>query len=150
MKSFKFRLYPNKKQTELINKTIGCARFVFNYTLAQQKKIDDMWYIVEEMYQSGQLPQNNWTGTFFNKNNAEKAITKLKKNHTFLNEVDSTALQNAVGNVANAYSRYYDKLGGRPKFKSKKMKFNHIKLSLIKHRRVEVLELKAIIFSFQS
>ena len=120
MKSFKFRLYPNKKQTELINKTIGCARFVFNYTLAQQKKIDDMWYTVEEMYQSGQLPQNNWKGAFFNKNNAEKAVTQLKKNHTFLNEVDSTALQNAVGNVASAYSRYYDKLGGKPKFKSKK------------------------------
>ena len=43
IKAYKFRLYPNKKQTELINKTIGCARFVFNYTLAEQKKIDDMW-----------------------------------------------------------------------------------------------------------
>ena len=64
MKAYKFRLYPTKKQAELINKTIGCARFVFNYTLAQQKKIDDMWYIVEEMYQSGQLPQNNWKGSF--------------------------------------------------------------------------------------
>ena len=120
IKSFKFRLYPNKKQAELINKTIGCARFVFNYTLAQQKKIDDMWYVVEEMYQSGQLPQNNWKGAFFNKNNAEKAVTQLKKNHKFLNEVDSTTLQNAVGNVDNAYSRYYSKLGGKPKFKSKK------------------------------
>ena len=120
MKAYKFRLYPTKKQAELINKTIGCARFVFNYTLAQQKKIDDMWYIVEEMYQSGQLPQNNWKGSFFNKINSEKAVTKLKKNHPFLKEVDSTALQNAVGNVDNAYSRYYDKLGGKPKFKSKK------------------------------
>ena len=120
IKAYKFRLYPNKKQTELINKTIGCARFVFNYTLAQQKKIDDMWYKVEEMYQSGQLPQNNWKGAFFNKIDAEKAITQLKKNHPFLKEVDSTALQNAVGNLDNAYSRYYDKLGGKPKFKSKK------------------------------
>ena len=120
IKAYKFRLYPTKKQAVLINKTIGCARFVFNYTLAQQKKIDDMWYIVEEMYQSGQLPQNNWKGSFFNKINSEKAVTKLKKNHPFLKEVDSTALQNAVGNVDNAYSRYYDKLGGKPKFKSKK------------------------------
>ena len=120
IKAYKFRLYPNKKQTELINKTIGCARFVFNYTLAEQKKIDDMWYKVEEMYQSGQLPQNNWKGAFFNKIDAEKAVTQLKKNHPFLKEVDSTALQNAVGNVDSAYSRYYDKLGGKPKFKSKK------------------------------
>lgn len=120
IKAFKFRLYPTKKQATLIDKTIGCARFVFNYTLAQQKKIDDMWYKVEEMYQSGQLPQNNWKGAFFSKNNAEKAVTQLKKNHTFLKEVDSTALQNAVGNIDNAYSRYYNKLGGKPKFKSKK------------------------------
>lgn len=120
MKSYKFRLYPNKKQAELINKTIGCARFVFNYTLAQQKKIDDMWYIVEEMYQSGQLSQNNWKGSFFNKIDSEKALTKLKKNHPFLKEVDSTALQSAVSNVDDAYSRYYNKLGGKPKFKSKK------------------------------
>jgi putative transposase len=27
-KAYKFRIYPNKKQTELINKTIGCSRFV--------------------------------------------------------------------------------------------------------------------------
>lgn len=120
MKSYKFRLYPNKKQAELINKTIGCARFVFNYTLAQQKKIDNMWYIVEEMYQSGQLSQNNWKGSFFNKIDSEKALTKLKKNHPFLKEVDSTALQSAVSNVDDAYSRYYNKLGGKPKFKSKK------------------------------
>ena len=120
MKAYKFRLYPNRNQAELINKTIGCARFVFNYTLAQQKKIDDMWYTVEEMHQSGQLPRNNWKGAFFNKNNAVKAITQLKKNHPFLKEVDSTALQNAVSNVDNAYIRYYDKIGGKPKFKSKK------------------------------
>lgn len=127
MKAYRFRLYPTKKQAKLINKTFGCVRFVFNYTLAQQKKIDDMWYTVEEMYQSGQLSQNNWKSDFFNKNNAEKAVTQLKKNHKFLNEVDSTALQNAVSNVDNAYSRYYNKLGGKPKFKSKKNKVQSYK-----------------------
>ena len=29
----KFRIYPNKKQKELINKTFGCARFVYNQIL---------------------------------------------------------------------------------------------------------------------
>lgn len=32
-RAYKFRLYPNKKQEILINKTIGCSRFVFNYFL---------------------------------------------------------------------------------------------------------------------
>ncbi|WP_415782917.1 helix-turn-helix domain-containing protein, partial [Bacillus manliponensis] len=32
-KTFKFRIYPNKEQAILINKTIGCSRFVFNHFL---------------------------------------------------------------------------------------------------------------------
>ena len=31
---YKFRIYPNKTQENLINRTLGCARFVFNHFLA--------------------------------------------------------------------------------------------------------------------
>ncbi|WP_159431722.1 helix-turn-helix domain-containing protein, partial [Atopostipes suicloacalis] len=34
-KAYKFRLYPNKEQAILINKTIGCSRFVYNHFLNQ-------------------------------------------------------------------------------------------------------------------
>lgn len=37
-KAYKYRIYPNKKQEELINKTFGCTRFVYNRYLA--KKIE--------------------------------------------------------------------------------------------------------------
>ncbi|HDR6861261.1 TPA: helix-turn-helix domain-containing protein, partial [Bacillus thuringiensis] len=33
-KAYKFRIYPNQAQAILINKTIGCSRFVFNYFLS--------------------------------------------------------------------------------------------------------------------
>ena len=33
-KAYKFRIYPNQAQTILINKTIGCSRFVFNHFLS--------------------------------------------------------------------------------------------------------------------
>ncbi|WP_445661562.1 helix-turn-helix domain-containing protein [Bacillus sp. FSL P2-0099] len=33
-KAYKFRIYPNKAQATLINKTIGCSRFVFNHFLS--------------------------------------------------------------------------------------------------------------------
>ncbi len=33
-KAFKFRIYPNQAQAILINKTIGCSRFVFNHFLS--------------------------------------------------------------------------------------------------------------------
>ncbi|HWO95792.1 MAG TPA: helix-turn-helix domain-containing protein [Bacillus sp. (in: firmicutes)] len=38
-KAYRFRLYPNKKQTESIHKTIGCSRFVFNFFLCKQKEL---------------------------------------------------------------------------------------------------------------
>jgi uncharacterized protein (DUF1697 family) len=43
-KAYKFRIHPNKKQIELINKTIGCSRFVFNFFLAKQRGKDIYWY----------------------------------------------------------------------------------------------------------
>ena len=37
-KAYKFRLYPNQKQKELINKTFGCTRLVYNYYLDKKIK----------------------------------------------------------------------------------------------------------------
>ena len=73
-KAYKFRIYPNYNQIDLINKTIGCSRFVYNYFVGKQKNKDAYWYIVNEMVQNGQLSQNNWKGEFFNKNQSIKAV----------------------------------------------------------------------------
>ena len=35
-KSYKFRIYPNKEQENLIQKTFGSTRYVFNHYLAQR------------------------------------------------------------------------------------------------------------------
>ena len=32
-RNYIFRIYPNLKQREIINKTFGCSRFVYNYYL---------------------------------------------------------------------------------------------------------------------
>ncbi|MGN1312362.1 MAG: helix-turn-helix domain-containing protein, partial [Bacilli bacterium] len=37
-RAYKFRLYPNNNQLELINKFFGCNRFVYNYYLDKIKK----------------------------------------------------------------------------------------------------------------
>ena len=37
-KGFKFRLYPNKTQRELIAKTFGCTRFIYNKMLSDKKE----------------------------------------------------------------------------------------------------------------
>ncbi|MBM4765411.1 IS200/IS605 family element RNA-guided endonuclease TnpB, partial [Bacillus sp. B15-48] len=119
-KAYKFRIYPTKKQTELINKTIGCSRFVFNFFLGRQKEKDAYWSIVEEMVQKGQLPANNWKGKCLNKYDTVKSLPELKKHYEFLKEVDSIALQKSVENLADSYERYYKKQNKQPRFKSKK------------------------------
>ena len=119
-KAYKFRIYPNNKQIELINKTIGCSRFVFNFFLGKQKDKDAYWYICEEMVQNGQLPKNNWKGEYLNKKEVIKSLPKLKKHYEFLKEVDSIALQKSVENLADSYDRYYKKQNKQPRFKSKK------------------------------
>ena len=34
-RAYKFRIYPDKVQKELINKTFGCNRFVYNFFLSK-------------------------------------------------------------------------------------------------------------------
>lgn len=38
-KAYKFRLYPNEAQQELINKTLGSTRFVYNMMLYEKEKL---------------------------------------------------------------------------------------------------------------
>lgn len=120
LKAFKFRCYPNQQQTSFIQKTFGCSRFVFNQLLAEQKRKEDYWFIVNEMVQNGQLPQNNWKSGFFNKVENVKKLPLLKEVYNFLKEVDSIALQASVENLADGFDRFYKKQNKKPKFKSKK------------------------------
>lgn len=96
-KAYKYRIYPTSQQTELINKTIGCTRFVYNTLLADCKK---------------QYEENG-------KSNI-KTPANLKKNFEWLKEVDSLALCNAQMNLKTAYSRFFQKKAKFPKFHSKK------------------------------
>lgn len=84
-KAFKFRLYPASEQAVLINKTIGCVRFVFNHFLARRK----------EAY--GQ--ERRTLG--YNACSAE--LTTLKREKAWLKEADSTALQRALRALDEAY-----------------------------------------------
>ena len=120
MKAFKYRIFPTAEQKEEILLNINCSKFVFNFSLATQKRKDEMWYIVEEMVQQGYFEENNWKGNFFNVVESKNALKELKKNHHWLKKADSIALQATVENLGKAYDKYYKHIGGKPKFKSKK------------------------------
>ena len=102
IKGFKLRIYPNNKQTILINKTLGCCIYVYNKGLALRKDNHDKG-----------LP-----ATF---NETCRMLTRMKNNEdtAFLKEADSVALVQALKNLDAAYSNFFKKRAKYPKFKSK-------------------------------
>ena len=47
-KSYKFRMYPTDEQSNLIDKNLGCKRFLYNYFLNEYKstkKFSSYYYI---------------------------------------------------------------------------------------------------------
>ena len=102
-KSYKFRLYPNKEQEVLLQKTFGCVRFVYNQCLA---------YKIEK-YKS-----ENVSLSRFGISNYKNQV--LKKEHAWLKEVDKWALENAVTNLDSAYQKFFKEHSRFPKFKNKK------------------------------
>ena len=108
-KAYKYRIYPNKKQQELIQKTFGCTRFVYNYYLNKRK----------EMYENDK--------TTFTYNMCSKDLTSLKKDLEWLKEVDSVGLQSSLKDLDYAYQKFFKEHTGYPKFKSKKNRYKSYK-----------------------
>ena len=96
-KSYRFRFYPNKKQLELINKTFGSSRYVYNYYLDKMKN---------KGYVSASTNIKDYTSI-------------LKYNTPFLQEVDSIVLTKSIFNLDDDYKKLFNKTGGYPKHKSK-------------------------------
>ena len=103
LKSYKFRLYPKKLQEELIQKTFGCVRFVYNQCLSY--KIDKY---KNEKINLSRIDVNNYKNQI------------LKAKYEWLREVDKNALDGAVINLDVAYKNFFRNNKGFPKFKSKK------------------------------
>ena len=96
-KAYKFRLYPNNKQLELINKTFGSSRYVYNYYLDKMKN-------------------NGYVSAY---TNIKDYTSTLKYDAVFLQEIDSIVIRKSIFNLDNAYKKLFNKTGGYPKFKSK-------------------------------
>ncbi|PXW80018.1 helix-turn-helix protein, partial [Pseudogracilibacillus auburnensis] len=93
LKAYKFRIYPNRNQEELIAKTIGCARFVYNHFLHR-------W---NTTYSE--------TGKGLSYNQCSAMLPKMKRveETEWLKEVDSIALQSSLKNLADSFSRFFKK-----------------------------------------
>ena len=87
LKAFKFRLEPNKQQKVLINKTLGCTRFLYNQMLSEKQ----LKYKTEDKSKC-------------------KTEKEYKSEFSFLKEVDSIALQQSRIDLKTAYTNFFRKL----------------------------------------
>ena len=108
-KGLEVRLYPSKEQRVLIEKTLGCSRFVYNHILAIKK---ELW----EDYKLSYNPN----------------LKSFKEEWNFLNKVPSQALANAYMDCINSFKNFFNGKSGKtnnkqayPKF-HKKGKWNPI------------------------
>ena len=95
--AYRYRAYPNEAQVILLQKTFGCARFIWNQMLADIKA-----YYEKEHKALYPTP------------------AQYKADHEWLKEVDSLALANVQLDLKQAFQRFFkDKKTGYPNFKSK-------------------------------
>ena len=96
--AYKFRIYPDSKQQELMSKTFGCTRFIYNRMLEEKIR-----YYEETGKQLRNTP------------------AQYKNVFPFLKEVDSLALANAQLHLETAFRNFFRrKDAGFPKFKRRK------------------------------
>jgi len=120
-KSYKYRIYPNKAQSQILAQTFGCVRFVYNHYL--DKRI--------------QIYKEDKTTLGYTKCSADLTNLKMQPGYECLNDVDSTALQSSLKNldienplsvefefnkVEFTFKNFFEQPKyGFPKFKSKKI-----------------------------
>lgn len=102
-KTYKFRIYPNNIQIDLINKSIGSSRFIYNYFL---NKKNTMYKELNINYPLKDMLLD---------------LKVLESNYEWLKEVDSILLRKTLFNLDDAYTRFFKKLSDYPKYKKKSL-----------------------------
>ena len=100
-KAYKFRMYPTIEQEELINKSIGSNRFIYNYYLNKKQMLYKEYkvnYSLKDM---------------------KKDLKLVYSEYPWLKEVDSMSLRIALENLDVAYTNFFDKRSELPKYKKK-------------------------------
>lgn len=103
LKTYEYRIYPNKEQEVLIQKHFGCTRFVYNKALSLKM----------EAYTKDNINISKYD--LINK------VVEWKNTEEFnwLKEVYSQALQQSIFHLDSAFTKFYREKEGYPKFKSK-------------------------------
>ncbi len=101
IKTFKYKIKPTVKQSEQLNRTFGCVRFVYNWGLDVKKS---------------SYAESKKSVSYVD---LAKMLTSLKKEKPFLCEVANESLQQSLRNLDTAFTRFFRLKKGFPKYKSR-------------------------------
>jgi putative transposase len=103
-RAYKFRFYPTTEQENLLRRTMGCVRLVYNKALATRT---EAWYEKQERIDYKQT---------------SSLLTSWKKNEElqFLNEVSCVPLQQCLRHLQKAFFNFWGKRAKYPRFKKKR------------------------------
>ena len=103
-RAYKFRFYPTTEQENLLRRTMGCVRLVYNKALATRTIA---WYEKQERIQYKETSSllTNW-----------KKVEELD----FLNEVSCVPLQQCLRHLQKAFANFWGKRAKYPRFKVKR------------------------------
>lgn len=121
--ALKLKLSPTQEQKSFLDRTFGCARFIYNFYLNEKNQ-----FYEKEIKPLGndKKARNAVWKTF-----EETPLKDLKVKYPWLKESNSQALCNAYMNLKGAYQKFYKGQTDLPKFHSKKNK-NSFKDSMMK------------------
>lgn len=105
LKSYKTEINPTPEQKQIINRTIGVCRFVYNFYLAHNKEMYDK----EKCFVSG-IDFSKWLNNEFVPNNQE---------YRWIKEVSSKSVKQSIMNADRAFKNFFKGKSHFPKFKKK-------------------------------
>lgn len=131
LKSFKTEIRPTEEQKDIIDRTIGTCRFIYNFYIAQNKE----WHERGEPFMTGKA-FSVWMNNEY---------LPAKPDKAWIKDVSSKAVKKSMEDACTAYQRFFKGLSGFPKFKKKgksdpKMYFvkDHPKDCLCERHRIKI------------
>ena len=100
-KAYRYRFYPDAEQKELLAKTFGCCRFVFNHFLQERESI--------------RKTEKKSLGY----NECAARLKELKSKFSFLKEVSSVCLRQSLRHLQKAYDNFFKRRVKYPSYKKK-------------------------------
>ncbi len=102
-RAYQYRFYPTPEQAQILSRTFGCARYVYNWALRLRT---DAYY--KEQKRIG-----------YHETSARLTLLKQQADHAWLNEVSCVPPQQALRHLEKAFKNFFEGRAKYPTFKKR-------------------------------